>query len=318
MRFRSFLWLAVLGLVSCHKVEESAHPGESTSAAFTTKNLRSVWGSGPNDVWAVGDKGTVMHFDGHSWTRSPSGTEEDLTSVTGTSPTNVYVSGQKGAIFHWDGKDWHEVASAEGKDAGGTTLLHIWASGPNDVWAVGLGEGDDGGYLRKWNGTKWETQYIPGSSSLWGVSGTGPNDVWMVGNSESGAGFVIHGDGKHFDANGYKGPQARAVWPLKPDDVWVAPVEGPLQHWNGTAWAAVSPPGGSWCRVAGSGPDDLWAVGMNGNAWHLHGGAWTEASSGTNQILWSVWSSSATSAWAVGNHGTMLLWNGSAWAQSTP
>jgi hypothetical protein len=316
MRLPSVVWIALLGLVACHKVEENGH-GESASV-ITSKNLRSVWESSPTDVWAVGDKGTILHFDGHAWTRIPSGTEEDLSSITGLGPTNIYISAQTGAVLHWDGKEIHEVLGKENPDAASTTLLHIWASGPNDVWAVGIGEGDDGGYLRKWNGTKWETQYIPGSSSLWGASGTGPGDVWMVGNSEKGDGFVLHGDGKHFDANGYTGGQARSVWPYKPDDVWVAPANGSLQHWNGTAWSAVAPPSGSWCRIAGSGPDDIWVVGMDGVTWHKHAGAWTQVPTGTNQIIWSVVSEGPNSAWAVGNNGTILHWNGSAWAQSKP
>jgi hypothetical protein len=137
----------------------------------------------------------------------------------------------------------------------------------------------------------------------------------MVGSNPKGEGYVIHGDGKHFDANGYKGPPARAVWCARPDDVWVAPYEGALQHWNGTAWAAAPTGDGAWFRMGGSGPDDFWAAGLNGLTLHFHGGAWTTPATGTNQIVWSVWSPSPTSAWAVGNGGTLLLWNGVAWVR---
>ena len=311
MRAMRTFWVVVFGLVGCHKVDESTRA--AATPPVTTKNLRSIWGTGPADLWAAGDKGTILHFDGKTWSPSPSGTEENLTGVTGTGPANVYISGEKGAILHWDGTVWRQVSN----DAD-TTLVNIWASGPDDVWAVGIDNGDDGGYMRRWNGTKWETQNIPGSSSIWGVGGTSAHDVWMVGNSPKGEGFVIHGDGKHFDANGYKGPPARAVWCARPDDVWVAPYQGSLQHWNGTAWADAQTPTGTWFRMGGSGPDDVWAVGQNGAALRYHGsgdgGAWAMAPTGTNQIVWSVWSASAGLAWAVGNNGTLLRWNGSAWA----
>ena len=303
MRVVSFLWLAVLGLASCHKVEESSR-GPSASQV-TTKNLRAVWGSGPTDVWAAGDKGTILHFDGKVWAPSVSGTDEDLTGLTGTGPTNVYASGQKGTILHWDGQGWRQVSGSPE-----TALVHMWSSGPDDVWAVGLDTSDEVGVMRHWNGTKWESQAIPGSGSLWGIGGTGPTDVSMVGSNSNGKGYVIHGDGKHFDANGYKGPAARAVWCARPDDVWVAPYQGALQHWNGTAWAEATTPDGSWSRMGGSGPDDVWAVGTSGQTLHFRGGAWTTPATGTNQMVWSVWSSSPTSAWAVGNNGTLLLWNG--------
>lgn len=306
---RAVTLLLVVGIAACHKVDEIAQ--DQPPPPITTKNLRAVWGSGPNDVWAAGDKGTILHFNGQAWASTPSGTEEDLTGITGTGPANVYVSGQKGAILHWDGKDWHQVQVG---DSAGTdvALVNMWSSGPGDVWAIGI-DNDGGGFMRHWNGTKWESQGIPGSSSLWGVGGTGPTDVWMVGNNPKGEGWVIHGDGKHFDANGYKGPPARAVWASGPSDVWVAPYQGTLQHWNGTAWEAPPTPDGSWFRMGGSGPDDVWAVGLNGVTVHLHEGKWTTPATGTNQIIWSIWSPSPTSAWAVGNNGTILRWDGSAW-----
>jgi hypothetical protein len=302
MRATLILSAAVFGIVACH---ESPH-GQS----ITSSNLRGVWGSGPADIWVVGDKGTILHYDGKTWASSPSGTEEDLTGVAGTGPTNVYVSGQKGAILHWDGKVWRQVS--EGPD---TTLVNLWVSGPDEVWAVGIGSGDEGGTMRRLMGGKWENQDILGSSSLWGVGGSGPSDVWMVGDTSRGQGYVIHGDGKHFDANGYKAPTARAVWSGRPDDVWVAPYQGALQHWNGTAWTAAATPEGPWYRMGGSGSDDVWAVGANGVTAHLHGGTWTTPATGTTEIIWSIWSSSPTSAWAVGNGGTVLFWNGSAWVR---
>ena len=109
MRASFLLWVAVFGLAACHKVDESTS-GPSTPPPITTNNLRGLWGSGPNDVWAAGDKGTILHFDGKAWALSPSGTTEDLTCITGTGPTNVYISGQKGAILHWDGQGWTQVS----------------------------------------------------------------------------------------------------------------------------------------------------------------------------------------------------------------
>ncbi|MBN9161526.1 MAG: hypothetical protein J0I07_11215, partial [Myxococcales bacterium] len=62
-----------------------------------TADLHAVWGTGPNDVWAVGAEGTILHFDGVAWTVSSTG----------------LGSGQE------------------------VNLTGIWGSGPNDVWAVG-------------------------------------------------------------------------------------------------------------------------------------------------------------------------------------
>jgi hypothetical protein len=305
MRAPALLVVAVLGLVACHKDEDKPAAPPSPVAG---KHFRAVWGSGPADVWAVGDKGTIAHFDGKDWSASPSDTDENLTAVLGVGPGSVYATSDKGAIFHWDGKTWTIVSTEPG-----TTLLHMWASGPADIWTVGVEEEKEAGVMRHWNGTKWETQEIPGASSLWGVGGTGPTDIWMVGTNSSGQGYVIQGDGKHFDANGYKGPPARAVWALAPADVWVAPYEGQLQHWNGKDWAPAQSPEGPWFRMSGSGPDDVWAVGADGLTAHLHAGTWTKVPTGSKAIAFSVWSGGPNLAWTVGHDGMLMRWDGTAW-----
>lgn len=33
----------------------------------TTEDLNGVWGADADDMWAVGDEGTIRHFDGGEW-----------------------------------------------------------------------------------------------------------------------------------------------------------------------------------------------------------------------------------------------------------
>src|SRR5262245_35571670 len=47
-------------------------------ASGTEQTLNRVWGAGPNDIWAVGAGGTIVHFDGTAWSGVPSGTTENL------------------------------------------------------------------------------------------------------------------------------------------------------------------------------------------------------------------------------------------------
>ncbi len=276
----------------------------------TKRNLRSVWGSSDHDVWVVGDSGVILHFDGRAWSVVKPATLENLTGVRGLGPDQIWACSDKGTIIHWDGKTWTPVAHADKM-----TLLSIWASSPTDVWAGGMDSDGDSGYIYRFNGEKWVGQGIPGSASVWDVYGSGPTDVWMVGSAPSGGGLVLHGDGKKFDAVGYDGAGARSVWSPHPGETWVAPYDGTIQHWNGTAWSHISavPGAGSLLRVAGSAPDDVWAVGLNGTTLHNRGGNWVSVPSGTTEVLWSVWARTVEDAWAVGNGGAILRWNGSSW-----
>ena len=44
-------------------------------------SLHGVWGSGANDVWAVGFDGTILHWDGSAWKSVESDTRASLQGV---------------------------------------------------------------------------------------------------------------------------------------------------------------------------------------------------------------------------------------------
>ena len=46
-------------------------------------HLYGLWGSAKSKVWAVGEKGTILRFDGKAWSRVSSGTTLDLNAVAG-------------------------------------------------------------------------------------------------------------------------------------------------------------------------------------------------------------------------------------------
>ena len=75
--------------------------GWTTLTSGTTADLNGVWGSGPNDVYVVGNSGTVLHsVDGIAWTPLTSGTSVALNAVWGSGPTDVYIVGGSGTILH--------------------------------------------------------------------------------------------------------------------------------------------------------------------------------------------------------------------------
>ncbi|HMA96459.1 MAG TPA: hypothetical protein VKP30_27425, partial [Polyangiaceae bacterium] len=38
-----------------------------TNSRLPTNTLNAAWGSSADDVWAVGEVGTILHFDGTQW-----------------------------------------------------------------------------------------------------------------------------------------------------------------------------------------------------------------------------------------------------------
>ncbi len=70
--------------------------------------LFKVWAAASDDVWAVGDAGVIVHYDGTAWTQIPSGTDNDLISLWGTGPDDVVAVGGRSTatVARWDGASW--------------------------------------------------------------------------------------------------------------------------------------------------------------------------------------------------------------------
>ena len=72
----------------------------------TSETLTAVWGTGPADVFVVGHKGLVYHFNGSGWSQMGSGTSRNLYSV-GRGPGNaIYICGERAVLFRLDGGNW--------------------------------------------------------------------------------------------------------------------------------------------------------------------------------------------------------------------
>ncbi len=94
------------------------------------QNLNAVYAATRHDVWAVGDGGTIVRFDGWNSQIVPSGTSGRLCGIHGTGPSDIYAVGYR-TILHFDGTRW---TTALRPDA---DLRGVWCRGPDDVFAVG-------------------------------------------------------------------------------------------------------------------------------------------------------------------------------------
>ena len=190
--------------------------------------LLCVWGTAPDDVFAVGgplgdgSPSTILHYDGSRWADLAPGGTETFWWANGTSATDVWAVGERGRIAHWDGAKFAEFTS--GTTA---TLFGVWAAARDDVWAVG--------------GT-------PGAPSE-------PNDV------------VVHFDGTRWSPVAVPRTLHLAffkVWGASPDDVYVVGEAGTIWHRSAGQWTLESSTPiaqGTLLTVNGCGPDEVYAVG---------------------------------------------------------
>ena len=98
-----------------------------------TANLTGVWGTSGTDVFAVGAGGTILHYNGTSWSSMTSGTTNTLSGVWGSSGTNIFAVGASGTILFY-GNSPPELASIGNKTvAEGATLSFTISATDADV-----------------------------------------------------------------------------------------------------------------------------------------------------------------------------------------
>ena len=112
----------------------------SDALPVSSAGLGGVSGSSDDDIWLVGLGGTIVHWDGASWSVVPGGTSADLTAVWAGSPRDAWAVGENGTIVRWNGSNWTQEESGTE-----VTLADVWGSSPADVWIVG----DQGTVLRR-------------------------------------------------------------------------------------------------------------------------------------------------------------------------
>jgi hypothetical protein len=194
--------------------------------------LYSIWGSGTADVWAVGESGAVVHWDGKAWTQVHVGTNVVLRGVWAAGPKDAWIVGDDSVILRWNGAAWNPVAGVPTKDH---YWRGVWGTGPNDVWIVGgdqtvAGPDGNGGSILHWNGQAWATHRTP--QALDTVWGTGPKDVWSLGEAHG----LFHWDGQTWSTVPTDDlPQVgTAIWGASSRDLWLGgrSVSEP-SHWTG-------------------------------------------------------------------------------------
>jgi hypothetical protein len=238
--------------------------GKSWTRAATTdatQFLNTVWGSGPNDVWAMGGQ-AILHWDGKAWSLAEKlKTLTDLLGLWGSGPNDVWavsyevVAGV--AIRHWDGKAWTvafgDPTATSAVEAEGA-MYGVWGSAPNDVWAVG-----ENGVMAHWNGLNWALTPSGTTSTLRSIWGSGAADVWAVGGRYQ-QGTIRRWDGKAWsDVTSPPKQQLLSVWGGDFAELWIGGVEG-IFRGDRSSWTATVQ-GFAATAIWGSSPRDVWFAG---------------------------------------------------------
>ncbi len=305
-----------------------------TSGTTATGQYNAVWGSGPNDVYVVGNSGTAPPTDsvllrsngsGSVWSPQalPTGSGNVLYGIWGSSSSDVYAVGalgSAGVILHSTGSGTWTIQTV------GTvpSLQGVWGSGPTDVYVVGqnntiLHSAGDG----QWTSLT-TTVSAGGYYAIWG---SGPNDIYLAGIGL----YHFTGSGNPVAVNGQSSnsPPTMAVngvWGSSATNVYDVGTQGWIGQDSSGIWGSVgnvlSGGASSFFAIAGCSTTDLFAVGFGSSmsnqaadlilhraasGWQIEWFGDSKTFNTQNALqLFGVWCSTATGeAYAVGSGGTI-------------
>lgn len=104
----------VLAVAACDRVTSPSYRDAGPDSAASlweqvdagTVNYNAVAGSAPDNVFIVGDLGTILHWDGIALVPEASGTYANLRAVSVVDATLAYAAGEQGTILRRQGGYW--------------------------------------------------------------------------------------------------------------------------------------------------------------------------------------------------------------------
>lgn len=270
----------------------------------TSRDLKAIWGTRPDDIWAVGDNGTALHWNGAGWRDTPTNVTTTLTGVWASAPNDAWTVGMTPdgdqSLLHWDGARWTPVILPSRNRA---ALRAIWGSGPGDVWAIGTPTAPEVPVWH-WDGIQWRPEFTPGPrpTNLSALGG-GPDDLWVIGQNVT----LFHRTMNMWSA--VQPPRTapvgaslcvasdRALWTTSATNViyrYVDPV------WTPYTLRSMTAARGLWCDGA-----IVWAVGDGGQIARWNGAAWSSQPAPRANLA-ALWGTRDGELWAVGTQGSIL------------
>ncbi|MCW2921125.1 MAG: hypothetical protein JWL76_999 [Thermoleophilia bacterium] len=160
------------------------HQGDGTGTALAklaTTNTRlqddvrlyGVGAQSATNAWAVGQSGTILHWDGSTWTSQASGTAVTLRTVVAVDPLTAWVVGANATVRKTinGGTSWPQQNTGVG------TLQGVAATDDQHAWAVGL----NGQALLTTDGTAWNPSVSGTTQDLNDIVVVTPSIIVAVG-----------------------------------------------------------------------------------------------------------------------------------------
>jgi hypothetical protein len=268
------------------------------------RTIYRIRGATPDDVWAVGDHGTVVRMSPCGVTESPRAALREL--------LGLWVSEDGGTVWaggsYLDGTSLRHAfsrwtAASNTWSDSLTTLqgatVSVWGSSPQDVWFAGFGGFFNGVVFRSTGAVPALVTNEPVGQSARAVYGATPNDIWFVGRF----GETNRFDGASwYELDTLEGTDLWGVWGSSGDKVWITGDNGYLARFNQNHWVAENTAVSGTLRDIHGRGDQPWVASTSGEILVGTDAGWATESTGSISAAMSIFVDSSGAVW-VGTAG---------------
>ncbi len=149
--------------------------------------LTRIWGSSKQNIYAGGNDGKILKYDGTSWTEAEITLGGRVNDIWGRNENDIYFVTEE-VVTKYDGNEWTEIYSDEE-----IKLKKIKGGAEDELFVVGVDLKTPKNIIMHFDGSEWRDI---GDESL---NEMGLNDIWI---SKDGSMFLIggsgYGDGTYF------------------------------------------------------------------------------------------------------------------------
>jgi photosystem II stability/assembly factor-like uncharacterized protein len=258
-------------------------------------SLRAVDAAGPNDVWAVGNLGKILRYDGVRWSfYQIEVTDLDLYGLDITSGSSGWAVGADGLVLRYHNGQWYNSVHLTGYD------LYGVAFDDGNGFVVG-----DNGSIFRYDGATWEDVSLAGvTADLRDVAFTPGGEAWAVGD----VGTILHYDGaKWAKVDNVPSPERLNVVAVCENGVYAAGDNGVILHNDGGGWYVMSTPAKSPLRGVAATAERAFACGNDGALLGEKDGVWGPANLDPGPVnLNGLVLLNDAEGWAVGDECVLL------------
>lgn len=276
--------------------------------------LNDIWGSREDNIFAIGSDGLILHYDGNTWSVMESGTTWDLHSIHGSSDINIYAVGENGTILSLAENGWEKVNVENDVGYIGDTFQGVWTESSNTVFVAGSGH-----KFLYFDGDTWvDLSSGNVTSMIFDITATDKSNVYLAGyyHIVRFDGTVVHDMETGYDSFDNEHELLEAIWVAREDRGIAVGHDGRIMLYDGTQWQTETPVTEKRLYgVWGSDANDVYAVGEEGTILHFNGVEWSAMSSAvTYNELYDVWGTDLNNVFAVGFMAEILHYDGSEWS----